>query len=79
MIITFLAFFGFVLLALSVYLLYKNSSNSLSDEKQKQLEDAIKEIEVLHAEIVEKGNHEELLSAKSYYYKFDITNNKCLI
>jgi hypothetical protein len=54
MITTFLAFFGFVLLALSVYLLYKNSSNSLSAEKQKQLEEAIKEIKVLHAEIVVK-------------------------
>jgi hypothetical protein len=54
MITTFLAFFGFVLLALSVYLLYKNSSNSLSVEKQKQLEEAIKEIKVLHAEIVVK-------------------------
>jgi hypothetical protein len=49
-----LAFFGFVLLALSAYLLYKNSNNSLSEEKQKQLDEAIKQIEVLHAEIVEK-------------------------
>lgn len=64
MIITFLAFFGFVLLALSVYLLYKNSSNSLSDEKQKQLEDAIKEIEVLHAEIVEKGKFVDQVEQK---------------
>jgi hypothetical protein len=54
MITAFLAFLGFVLLALSVFLLYKNSNNSLSADKQKQLEDAIKEIEVLHAEIVEK-------------------------
>jgi len=54
MITAVLAFFGFILLALSVYLVYKNSNNSLSAEKQKQLEDAIKEIEVLHAEILEK-------------------------
>ncbi|MCF8323299.1 MAG: hypothetical protein K9I26_09195 [Flavobacterium sp.] len=54
MITTFLAFFGFVLLVLSVYLLYKNTNNSLLDDKQKKLEEAIKEIEVLHAEIVEK-------------------------
>lgn len=49
-----LAFFGFILLALSVYLLYKNTSNGLSSEKQKELDDAIKQIEVLNAEIVEK-------------------------
>lgn len=54
MITAILAFFGFVLLALSVYLLYKNSNNSISAEKQKQLDEAIKQIEVLHAEIVEK-------------------------
>lgn len=49
-----LAFLGFILLALSVYLLYKNTSNSLSSDKQKELDEAIKQIEVLNAEIVEK-------------------------
>jgi hypothetical protein len=54
MITAFLAFFGFVLLALSVFLLYKNGNYSLSAEKQKELDEAIKQIEVLHAEIVER-------------------------
>jgi len=65
-----LAIFGFVLLALSVYLLTKNSSGALSADKQKQLEDAIKQIEVLHAEIIEKDkivseNEQKLKSFKS--------------
>ena len=54
MITAVLAFFGFILLAFSVYLLYKNTSNSISAQKQKELDEAIKQIEVLHAEIVEK-------------------------
>jgi len=54
MIIALLAFLGFVLLALSVFLLYQNNTNSVAADKQKQLEEAIKEINVLHAEIVEK-------------------------
>ena len=54
MITAVLAFFGFILLAFSVYLLYKNTSSSISAEKQKELDEAIKQIEVLHAEIVEK-------------------------
>lgn len=54
MITAFLAFLGFILLALSVYLLYKNNNNSLSADKEKQLEQAVKEIEVLQAEIVQK-------------------------
>ena len=49
-----LAFFGFVLLAFSVYLLYKNTSTSISANKQKELDEAIKQIEVLNAEIVQK-------------------------
>lgn len=49
-----LAILGFVLLAFSVYLLYKNTSSSASDDKQKELDEAIRKIEVLHAEIVEK-------------------------
>jgi peptidoglycan hydrolase CwlO-like protein len=49
-----LAFFGFVLLAFSVYLLYKNTSTSKSANKQKELDEAIKQIEVLNAEIVQK-------------------------
>jgi hypothetical protein len=65
-----LAIFGFVLLALSVYLLTKNSSNTSSADKQKQLDDAIKQIEVLHAEILEKDkivaeNEQKLKSLKS--------------
>lgn len=54
MITAVVAFLGFILLALSVYLLYKNTSNSISAQKQKELDEAIKQIEVLHAEIVEK-------------------------
>ena len=49
-----LAFLGFVLLAFSVYLLYKNTSSTISADRQKQLDEAIKQIEVLHAEIVQK-------------------------
>jgi hypothetical protein len=65
-----LAIFGFVLLALSVYLLTKNSSNNTSADKQKQLDEAIKQIEVLHAEILEKDkivseNELKLKSLKS--------------
>lgn len=43
-----------ILLAFSVYLLYKNTSTSIAAQKQKELDEAIKQIEVLHAEIVEK-------------------------
>lgn len=49
-----LAFFGFVLLAFSVYLLYKNTSTSISANKQKELDEAIRQIEVLNAEIVQR-------------------------
>ena len=49
MITAVLAFFGFVLLAFSVYLLYKNTSTSIAAQKQKELDEAIKQIEVLHA------------------------------
>jgi hypothetical protein len=54
MITAFLAFFGFVLLALSVYLLYKNENSAVPASKLKELDEAIKQIEVLHAEIVER-------------------------
>ena len=54
MITAVVAFLGFILLAFSVYLLYKNTSSSISAQKQKELDEAIKQIEVLHAEIVEK-------------------------
>jgi len=54
MVTAILAILGFVLLAFSVYLLYKNTSSSISSKKQKELDEAIKKIEVLHAEIVEK-------------------------
>ncbi|WP_333599207.1 hypothetical protein [Flavobacterium sp.] len=65
-----LAIFGFVLLALSVYLLTKNNSNTITADKQKQLDEAIKQIEVLHAEILEKDkivseNEQKLKSLKS--------------
>ncbi|HNP31772.1 MAG TPA: hypothetical protein PKN96_00610 [Flavobacterium sp.] len=49
-----LAFLGLVLLAFSVYSLYKNTSTSISANKQKELDEAIKQIEVLNAEIVQK-------------------------
>jgi hypothetical protein len=49
-----LAFFGVILLAFSGYLLYKNTSSSISADKQKELDEAIKQIEVLNAEIVQK-------------------------
>jgi len=65
-----LAFFGFVLLALSVYLLTKNNSNTISADNQKQLDEAIRQIEVLHAEILEKDkivaeNEQKLKNLKS--------------
>lgn len=66
-----LAFFGFILLALSVYLLYKNSSTTLSDNKQKELDEAIKQIEVLHAEIVEKDKIAEEAELKIKSLKSD--------
>ncbi len=49
-----LAIFGFVLIALSGYLLYRNNNIAVAAERQRQLEEAIKQIEVLNAEIVEK-------------------------
>src|SRR4051812_41516480 len=65
-----LAIFGFVLLALSVYLLTKNTSTTMSGDKQRQLDEAIRQIEVLHAEILEKDkivseNELKLKSLKS--------------
>lgn len=62
-----LAFFGFVLLAFSVYLFNKNTSNSISSKKQKELDEAIKQIEVLNAEIVQKDKivEETTLQIKS--------------
>ena len=66
-----LGIFGFVLLALSGFLLYKNNSNSLSAEKQKQLDEAIKQIEVLNAEIVEKDKYVDEAEQKLKSHKFD--------
>lgn len=65
-----LAILGFVLLAFSVYSLYKNTSSSISSKKQQELDEAIKKIEVLHAEIVEKDriaeeNEQKIKSLKS--------------
>jgi hypothetical protein len=53
-----------------VYLLTKNNSNTITADKQKQLDEAIKQIEVLHAEILEKDkivseNEQKLKSLKS--------------
>lgn len=69
-----LAIFGFVLIALSGYLLYRNNTNSLSAEKQKQLDEAIKQIEVLHAEIVEKDKIVEEAEQKIKTLKSDSFN-----
>lgn len=71
MITAVLAFFGFILLASSVYLLYKNSSTTLSADKQKELDEAIKQIEVLHAEIVEKDKIAEEAEQKIKSLKSD--------
>lgn len=71
MITAILAFFGFLLLASSVYLLYKNSSTTLSADKQKELDEAIKQIEVLHAEIVEKDKIAEEAEQKIKSLKSD--------
>lgn len=66
-----LAFFGFVLLAFSVYLLYKNTSSSISSKKQKELDEAIKQIEVLHAEIIQKDKVVEEAEQKIKNLKSD--------
>jgi hypothetical protein len=72
MITVVLAIVGFVLLALSGYLLYRNNANSISAEKQKQLEEAIKQIEVLNAEIVEKDKFVDEAEQKLKTHKFDV-------
>lgn len=66
-----LAILGFVLLAFSAYLLYKNSSNSITVAKQKELDEAIKQIEVLHAEIVVKDKIVEEAELKSKRFTTD--------
>jgi hypothetical protein len=66
-----LAFLGFVLLAFSVYSLYKNTSSSISSKKQKELDEAIKQIEVLNAEIVEKDKIAEEAEQKIKNLKSD--------
>lgn len=66
-----LAIFGFVLLALSGFLLYRNSPGYSSAEKQKKLDEAIKQIEVLNAEIVEKDKYVEETEQKLKSHKFD--------
>ncbi len=71
MITAVLAFFGFVLLAFSVYLLYKNTSTSTSSRKQRELDEAIKQIEVLHAEIVQKDKIVEEAELKIKSLKSD--------
>ncbi|TBX70625.1 hypothetical protein EZL74_02820 [Flavobacterium silvisoli] len=84
MITALLAIFGFVLLALSVYLLTKNNSNTISAEKQKQLDEAIKQIEVLHAEILEKEkivseNEQKIKSLKSQSMSHTMGQNMPII
>lgn len=64
-----LAIIGFVLLAVSGYLLYRN--NTGSGDKQKQLDEAIKQIEVLNAEIVEKDKYVDEAESKLKNMKFD--------
>ncbi len=70
-----LAFFGFVLLAVSVYLFYKNTSNSISSDKQVELEEAIKQIEVLNAEIIQKDKIVEEAELKLQSLKSDSFSN----
>ncbi len=71
MITAIVAFLGFVLLAFSVYLLYKNTSNSISANKQKELDEAIKQIEVLNAEIIQKDKIVEETEQKIKSLKSD--------
>ena len=71
MITLLLAFLGCVLIALSVYLLYRNSNDSISAEKQKELDDAIKQIEVLNAEIVDKDKYVDDAEQKLKTLKFE--------
>lgn len=66
-----LAFFGCVLIGLSVYLLYKNSDAAVSAEKQKELDEAIKQIEVLNAEIVDKDKFVDDAEQKLKTLKFE--------
>jgi hypothetical protein len=70
-----LAFLGFVLLAFSVYLLYKNTSSSISSKKQRELDEAIKQIEVLHAEIVQKDKIVEEAEQKLKSLKSESMSN----
>ena len=71
MITLLLAFLGCVLIALSVYLLYRNSANSISAEKQKELDEAIKQIEVLNAEIIDKDRFVDDAEQKLKTLKFE--------
>lgn len=71
MITLLLAFLGCVLIALSVYLLYRNSNASISAEKQKELDEAIKQIEVLNAEIVDKDRFVDDAEQKLKTLKFE--------
>ena len=71
MMTAFLAIFGFVLIALAGFLLYRNSTQSASAQKQKELEEAIKQIEVLNAEIVEKDKYVDEAEQRLKNAKFD--------
>ncbi|MGC4040537.1 MAG: hypothetical protein QM710_07085 [Flavobacterium sp.] len=69
-----LAIMGVILLAFSVYMLYKNTSSSSSAKKQRELDEAIKKIEVLHAEIVQKDRIVEEAEQKIKSLKSDTFN-----
>lgn len=71
MITAVVAFLGFVLLAFAVYLFNKNTSSSISANKQKELDEAIKQIEVLNAEIIQKDKMVEESEQKIKSLKSD--------
>jgi len=71
MITLLLAFLGCVLIGLSVYLLYRNSDAAVSVEKQRELDEAIKQIEVLNAEIVDKDKFVDDAEQKLKTLKFE--------
>lgn len=66
-----LAIMGVILLAFSVYMLYKNTSSSSSAKKQRELDEAIKKIEVLNAEIVQRDRIVEEAEQKIKSLKSD--------
>lgn len=71
MITAVVALLGFVLLAFAVYLFNKNTSSSISANKQRELDEAIKQIEVLNAEIIQKDKMVEESEQKIKSLKSD--------